>query len=265
MSDALKHDKGLRYQGFFLDAQDGWTQPTSTWSNEVKRDVRPLQGPFYADGLVVREKQDFLDIGYDAIFLGDVDPASTFWRAEYWEWLDAFVRNGGGLVLMGGQAHNFSSYVNSDIARGLYPVKFDLPEGFESMVDRRTVKHYGRTPEGREHELFHLSDDEGRNSELWGSEADGKYTQGELHGLYWHHVTGGVADGATALARVVKPGEAISQGEVLAATRQHGEGRVLWIGTDDTWLWRQWSGDHYFYKFWQNAIRWAANDPGKQD
>lgn len=265
LTDALKRDTGLRFQGFIFDAQAGWTQPTSTWSNEVKREVRPLQWPFFANGAVVKEKQDFLDIGYDVVILGDIDPASKFWRAEYWDWLDSFVKQGGGLVLLAGHAHNFKSHVNNETARALYPVKFDLPQGVEEMVDRSKQKYYGLTAEGREHELFHLSDDEGRNAELWGGETNGEYEPGHLHGYYWYHQSGGAAVGATVLARVVKPGGAIKDGEVLAATKAHGKGRVLWLGTDDTWLWRQWVGDHYFFKFWQNAIRWAADDPGKQD
>lgn len=265
LNEALKRDKGLRYQGFFFDALDGWTQPTSQWSDEVKREVRPLQWPFFANGTVVREKKDFLDIGYDVVILGDIDPASKFWRAEYWDWLDSFVDAGGGLILMAGQGNNPSMYVNNETARKLYPVNLDLPDGYENMVNRKKLKYYGLTEEGREHELFHLSDDEGRNAELWGGESDDKYVPGELHGLYWYHATGGAAEGATVLARVVKSGEAINDGEILAATKSHGEGRVLWMGTDDTWLWRQWVGDHYFYKFWQNAMRWVAADPGKQD
>ena len=265
LSDALKRDSGLRYQGFIFDAQDGWTQPTSTWSDEVKREVRPLHWPFFANGEVVREKQDFLDIGYDVIFLGDVDPASPFWRTEYWDWLDAFVDQGGGLILMAGQNHNPVSHSNNEFARGLYPVSLDLPEDYAFRVNRRLVKYWGLKSEAREHELFHLSDDDGRNAELWGSETDGEFVPGELHGLYWYAVTGGAAEGATVLARVAREGDAIDDGEVLVASKAHGEGRVLWVGSDDTWLWRQWVGDSYFYKFWQNAIRWAADDPGKQD
>src|SRR5262249_49083872 len=37
-----------------------------------------------------------------------------------------------------------------------------------------------------------------------------------------------------------------------------GRGRVLFVGTDSTWLWRRNVGDRFFYKFWGQAIRFVA-------
>lgn len=263
LSDALERDEGLLYQGFFFDAQEGWTQPTSNWSDDVRRELKPLGSPFFEDGKPIG-RMHFLGAGYDVVIVGDIDPSSTNWDDEYWEWLDAFVTQGGGLILAAGQNHNPVSHADDEFARGLFPVKLEVPED-AAIVDKGVVKCWGLTSEGRDHELFHLSAKEGRNTELWGGEAEGKYVKGELHGLYWHAVTGGLKKSATALARVASEGESIEDGEVLVASKVVGEGRVLYVGTDDTHYWRQWVGDHYFYKFWQNAIRWAANDPGKRD
>ncbi|HEY1067101.1 MAG TPA: hypothetical protein VGE52_13350 [Pirellulales bacterium] len=44
----------------------------------------------------------------------------------------------------------------------------------------------------------------------------------------------------------------------LIASQQAGRGKVLFLGTDSTWLWRRNVGDRYFYKFWGQALRFVA-------
>lgn len=261
LSDALKRDKKLEYQGFFFDAQDGWTQPTSNYDDEVKKTVKPLGWPFFGDGKVVREKEDFFKLNYDVIIIGDIDPASPFWRFEYWDWIEEWVsRQRGGLILLAGQGHNPSSYVNNEKARSLYPVELDLPNGYESMVNRAIVKHWRLTPAGRAHEVHRLSSNPERNDELWGTVREGNYYPGELHGLYWYQPTGGIKPApAVALSRVTREGAISGEGDVLTAAMPYGNGMTFYCGSDDTWLWRQWIGDHYFYRFWQNALRFVAS------
>ena len=52
----------------------------------------------------------------------------------------------------------------------------------------------------------------------------------------------------------------------LIAWQPAGKGRVMLVGTDSTWLWRQNVGDRFFYKFWGQAIRFVARteDAGKK-
>ncbi|MBZ0135869.1 MAG: VWA domain-containing protein [Planctomycetes bacterium] len=261
LNDALKRDKKLEYQCFLFDAQDGWTQPTSSYDDEVKKTVKPLQWPFWGDGKVIREKEDFFKLNYDVIILGDIDPASPFWRFEYWDWIEEWVsRQRGGLILMAGQGHNPASYVNNEKARSLYPIELELPSGYESMVNRGVEKFWRLTPAGRAHEVHRLSNNSERNDELWGSVRDGNFERGELRGLYWYQPTGGIKPApAVALSRVAREGAITGEGEVLTAAMPYGNGMTLYCGSDDTWLWRQWLGDHYFFKFWQNSIRFVAS------
>jgi hypothetical protein len=44
----------------------------------------------------------------------------------------------------------------------------------------------------------------------------------------------------------------------LIAHHYAGKGKVLFVGTDSTWLWRQNVGDRFFYKFWGQSIRFVA-------
>ena len=46
----------------------------------------------------------------------------------------------------------------------------------------------------------------------------------------------------------------------LIAQSYAGQGQVLFVGTDSTWLWRQNVGDRFFYKFWGQAIRAVARN-----
>jgi hypothetical protein len=89
---------------------------------------------------------------------------------------------------------------------------------------------------------------------------EGNYEPGELHGLYWYQPTGGIKPApAVALSRMARQGAVTGEGDVLTAAMPYGNGMTFYCGSDDTWLWRQWVGDYYFYGFWQNAIRFVAS------
>ena len=265
LNETLKRDNGLAYQAFFCHAQEGWTQPTSRWSDEVKRRVHPLKRPFYnaLEDEVITEQKDFLSLGYDVIILGDIDPESPFWSTEYWDWLDTWVRQGGGLILLSGNTHNPRSYKNFPKFCDLCPVSPEMPEGREVLVDTTTLKYIARTESGIKHELFNISSEADRRDELLGRMVDGKFQAGELHGFYWYQAPGKVVEGATVLARVAREGQTTDNGDALIVAHDVGKGRVLYLGTDDFHYWRAFVGDFYFRLFWQNAIRWAADDPGK--
>jgi hypothetical protein len=43
------------------------------------------------------------------------------------------------------------------------------------------------------------------------------------------------------------------------AAQPYGLGKVLWVGTNDTWRWRHRVGDAYHHRFWGQVVRWAAS------
>jgi uncharacterized membrane protein len=265
LNESLKRDKGLAYQGFFLDAQDGWTQPTSNWSDDPKKRVKPLRSDRAVEAGLFNDEADFAEQKYDVIVVGDINTSDRLIRPEYWDWLQSWVEAGGGLILLSGQEHHPFHYTDVAAYTALSPIRLDVPPDYDTLVNRAVEKYFGRTAEGMGHEMLRLDQASERNNELWGAEANGKFEAGQLHGFYWYAPCGEPKEDATVLARVVNPGGKIADGAPLIVTRQHGKGRVLWLGTDDFHYWRQMVGDYYFYTFWQNAIRWAANDPGKHD
>ncbi|MBX3458876.1 MAG: VWA domain-containing protein [Planctomycetes bacterium] len=260
LNEALKRDKKLEYQAFFFDAHDGWTQPISN-DPELRGKVEPLVGPFSNNGRLIRDKEEFFKLDYDVIMIGDIDPDDSRFRREHWDWLEEWVsHHRGGLILLAGQGHNPRGYSNIEKARVLYPVEIEGPRSAEGEIDVRLEKFWRLTPAGRAHEVHRLSPNSARNDELWGSVRDAAYVKGQLHGLYWYHRTGGIKPApAVALSRVVREGRITGEGDVLTAAMPYGSGMTFYVGSDDTWLWREFFGDLYFYRFWQNATRFVAS------
>lgn len=261
LNQALKRDKKLEYQAYFFDAQEGWTQPTSNYDEEVKKTVKPLRSPFYdaKKGAVVRNKDDFFKLNYDVIIIGDVDPQESF-RLQYWDWIEEWVsRHRGGLILLSGMRHNPSGYTNIEKARMLYPVELDLPSPYEPP-DVTRMKYWRLTPAGRAHEIHRMSTNSERNDELWGRVKDGTYVPGELNGFYWYQKTGGIKPApAQVLSRVTRSGKVTGDGDVLSAVMPYGNGMTLYFGSDESFRMRQYVGDYWFYRLWQNSIRFVAS------
>jgi hypothetical protein len=260
---ALRRDRKIEYQGFLFDAMDGWQQPISQ-DPEVAANLRPLAAPFHDGNRIVRNREQFFDLEYDIIILGDIDTSastSTPFRREYWDWIEEWVsQHRGGLILLPGSGHNPHDYYNIESARALFPVEIEPRESVRQRVDTTRTKYWRLTPSGRGHEVHRLSSNQQRNDELWGSVRDGMFTRGQLRGLYWYAPTGGIKPApAVALSRVGREGAVTGEGDVLTAAMPYGNGMVFYCGSDDTWLWREFFGDHYFYRFWSNVIRFTAS------
>jgi hypothetical protein len=74
---------------------------------------------------------------------------------------------------------------------------------------------------------------------------------------YWCAATERAAAGATVLAW--NPQYEGRFGKIpLIAYHYAGAGKVMFVASDSTWLWRQNVGDRYFYKFWGQSIRFVA-------
>ena len=103
------------------------------------------------------------------------------------------------------------------------------------------------TPDGTIHEAMRLYDDPGRNQNVW--------TQ--MPPYYWCAAVERPAPAASVLA--FNSSVETRYGKLpLIAWHYAGEGKVMFVGTDSTWLWRQNVGDRFFYKFWGQSIRFVA-------
>jgi hypothetical protein len=186
---------------------------------------------------------------YHTVVLGDVSPRML--DTEFVGLLAKAVSERGlGLIVAAGPMH-----MPHQFDHGLHDL---LPVRMRPAAARdrtRTVPWFRLelSPEGSVHEATRFYDEPGRNQNAWGN----------LPRYYWYADAERPAPGATVL--VWNP-LTTAYGKVpLVAHHYAGKGRVLFVGTDETWRWRQNVGDRFFYKFWGQAVRFVARRDDKTD
>jgi hypothetical protein len=208
--------------------------------DDIKAGGAPTAGPGYLKSLPVEEKAL---LEYDVIVLGDVPRAGL--PDKFLELLAARVRDhGGALIVIAGRRGNYRGLAGTPVA-GILPVALEGPgEG-----DTRGGSPFGVevTQEGLSHLVTRLAADPEENEATWS----------RLPRIQWSAAVGGLARGATAL--LVHPYRLSGATKLpLLAVQQVGSGKVLWLGTEETWRWRREVGDPYHYRFWAQALRWLV-------
>ena len=95
--------------------------------------------------------------------------------------------------------------------------------------------------------LTRLGDTDQDNGEVWR----------KLPGFFWYAGVQRAKVGTETLA--VHDQVATPSGRVpLIVTKTYGTGKVLFMGTDSAWRWRQGVEDKYHYRFWSQVARWMA-------
>jgi uncharacterized membrane protein len=180
---------------------------------------------------------------FDLVVLGDLDAVEL--RPEQQQQVTDFVaRRGGFLVCLAGPRGMPKSFSLSPLANAL-PVKVANQAARDSSPV--TVE---LTEAGRDHPITQVLSDPSFNQRLWPA----------LPPLQW--IAGSV---------VAKAGSAVlleAQNNVrtpVVALQRFGAGRVLWMGTSESWRWRDRLGDRVHQTFWLQAMRWglAARLRGK--
>ncbi len=186
---------------------------------------------------------------YDVILVGDVDLSTLSAREDTHDTLSAlrdFVSDGGGgLGFIAGPRHDPFGYASTPLAEV-------LPVLTEKASDKEAPSAETRprlTEVGKKHPLTQI--DAAANERLWND---------DLPGLVWHAAVKGAKPQATVLA-VWPVGERL---DPLLAVATYGEGRALFLGTDETWRWRKLDADKSFYAFWRHAIDYLAEGKAKQ-
>jgi hypothetical protein len=188
---------------------------------------------------------------YHTVILGDVSPKLL--TPAFLRLLDQAVREKGVglLVEVGPQSmpHDYDATLLD-----LLPVQIDRKAAGIYAPPAKPFK-LELTPEGTLHEAMQLYDEPGRNQAAWA----------QMLPYQWCVAAIRPSPAATVLA--VNPNVVNNYGKLpLIAWQMVGKGRVMLVGTDSTWLWRQNVGDRFFYKFWGQAIRFVARteDAGKK-
>ncbi|NQU09211.1 hypothetical protein HQ590_00350 [bacterium] len=187
---------------------------------------------------------------YHTILLGDVSPRLL--TPPFISALVQAVRERGlGLVVLAGPRYMPHAY-GEDLL-DLLPVRLHRQAaGLQAPAYRPFRSEL--TPAGMLHDAMRLDDDPDRNQALWA----------RMPPFYWCAAAESPAPGATVLAWNSSVG---AREGALPLVVHHfaGEGRVVFIGTDSTWAWRQNAGDRFFYKFWGQMLRFVARrDPDQR-
>lgn len=179
---------------------------------------------------------------YHVVILGDASP--TLVDRAFVKLLAVAVRERGvGLIVEAGP--NAMPFKYERDLLDLLPVKMRRKAGSEAQPYKPFRLEL--TADGMLHETTRLYDDAGRNRNAWD----------KMPPFYWCAAVERPAPSATVLA--YNANLEGRYGKVpLIAHHYAGEGKVMFIGTDSTWLWRQNVGDQFFYKFWGQAIRFVA-------
>ena len=192
--------------------------------------------PFPIDDIFLEELKNF-----DVVFLDDFSHRAYF-NPVYLERVRDFVRDGGGLAMLGGtRAFDNGGYSESAL-REVLPVELDGKGTFETRGPVQAVL----TPAGRAHPITRLLPDPKTNEETW-------RRLPALTGVNQVRA----ARGETLLS---------ASGTPLLTIGRFGKGRTLALMTDDAWRWnfisvgnKETPQNHL--KLMRQAVRWLAQEP----
>ncbi|MEE2938811.1 MAG: vWA domain-containing protein [Planctomycetota bacterium] len=198
-------------------------------------------GPTYLEAFPPKEALP----GYDVIFVGDVGLGDEGLTVQQCEMIAGLVRDqASGLILMPGLGGGHHELTETELG-DLFPVDLD-PTELHGTGDPAAAP-LALTEAGRASSLTRLVPGPDENSALWG----------ELPGFQWHAPVRRARAGSQVLAvHGVRENE---YGRIpLLVTRTARTGKVLFMGTDGAWRWREGFEDRYHYRFWGQVIRWMA-------
>lgn len=198
-------------------------------------------GPHYLDTFPPKE----LLSDYDVVFVGDVGLGDQGLSAEQCAMIAGLVRDqASGLILMPGLGGGLSELQETELG-DLFPVDLSATDihGFGSALAAPLVL----TEAGRRSSLTRLVPGGPENASLWN----------DLPGFQWYAPVDRARAGSQVLA--VHGGAENQYGRIpLLVTRTARTGKVLFMGTDGAWRWREGYEDRYHYRFWGQVIRWMA-------
>jgi hypothetical protein len=193
---------------------------------------------------------------YDAVILGDIDPAKVERAKSFFTDLAEFVKQrGGGLLVIAGEHAAPHKLFDTSLA-DLLPIlpadgtaRTGLPPPTPENAPIADGYRLKLTPLGRSHPLFRFdsADDGGRRLE-------------NLKPFYWAASGYKRKAGAEVLAtHPDRPADG-DPGALhpLAVQQFYGRGRVVFFGFEETWRWRFRNDEERFNQFWTQAVRALA-------
>ena len=224
-------DQGPRWDSRYLSAL--FDRDRRVVLDRRYRQVRLQHG----DAELLPPTQEELD-RYDLVVLGDL--AASELPPEAQARLTSFVGNRGGfLILLAGPRAMPADYTLGGLADVL-PVAPALAVTDPATAIARSGHVLRLTRAGEESPVTAILDDPSLNRRLWPA----------LAPLQW------VADGLRAKTKAQVLVETAG-GQPVVVLDRYGAGRVLYLGTDEGWRWRDRLGERVHQTFWLQALRWG--------
>ena len=183
---------------------------------------------------------------YDAVILGDVDPA--FLSGSQMTHLAEFVTDkGGGILFVAGENYDPLSFRGTPL-EPLLPIDLSGARNPTAVAGGSTTSFRPKlTVEGRSSPIFRFADDDALSARIWAG----------LPELLWYFEAPKRKPAAVVLAE--HPSQTGSDGPLPIMVYQiSGAGKSMFHAVDDTWRWRWRAGDRFFGRFWIQTIRFLA-------
>jgi hypothetical protein len=177
----------------------------------------------------------------DLVILGDV-PATYFTAAQLDRIEELVKTRGGSLLMLAGPIGAPMTYLNTPIGKML-PVSI----GAGGWMPVSDTVHPVVTPEGEQSRIVSLALPRERNDRLWET----------LKPLGFLPELTGAKAGATVLLSISSAADR-SKPYPLVAWHRYGNGKTMFVGTEDLWRLRREVGDLYHAQFWGQAIQFLT-------
>jgi hypothetical protein len=184
----------------------------------------------------------------DLVILGDVDP-KLFTSAQLDTLYEFVSKYGGALIFVAGKRFNPDAYANTPLAK-LLPVELE-PSVVRTITGDDGDKPFQLelTPAGQANTMLRLAEQPAESLARWRS----------LPPLYWVARVSQAKPAAEVLLVDADPSKATRFGKMpVLALQQYGAGRVLYLGTDNTWRWRKNIGESFFTTLWGQIVERMA-------
>jgi len=182
---------------------------------------------------------------YDLVIIGDVNARAL--TPEQVDSITEFVSKfGGAVVFIAGKQNDPDSYAGTPLAK-LLPVELEISGASRLGTARPTT--LALTSFGLTSPMLKLSPNEQESAQIWR----------DFPPIQWIYRVARAKPGAQVLLEDTDPAKATRFGRMPAmALQQYGVGQVLFIGTDNTWRWRQDSGIAYYPLLWGQIVQRMA-------
>ncbi|HEV7403335.1 MAG TPA: hypothetical protein VGO11_10425 [Chthoniobacteraceae bacterium] len=180
---------------------------------------------------------------YDLVIIGDYDPKKL--GDEQMGDLAEFVSKfGGACAFIAGPQFNPTSYRGTPLEKML-PVEWE--SALAPVQQRPTTLTL--TPAGRANPMLRLTPEDAENAAVWK----------HFPPVQWIRQVSRAKPGAQVLLEDSDPAKMTRFGKMPALVlQQYGVGQVLFLGTDDTWRWRQEEGVALHPLLWSQIVQRMA-------